>query len=61
MLEKAGADLNHINKRGVSVLIAPFLNSKKNLTSIEEVMEYLLTKTSIGERENRIWHIFYGR
>ena len=51
MLEKAGADLNHINRNGYSVL-SDSLNfwrgPKSNVTHIEPVVEYLLSKTQIG-------------
>ena len=54
VLEKAGADLNHITKHGATVLSLPFFLDRfypktDDLPRIEPVMDYLLTKTNISE------------
>ena len=49
MLERAGADFNHISPKGQSVLNFPLMNMNSDMEKMESVMEYLLTKTNIGE------------
>ena len=49
MLERAGADFNHISQIGQSVLTFPLMNMNSDIEKMESVMEYLLTKTNIGE------------
>ena len=51
MLEKAGADLNHTTTSGHSVLTSSLIirrGYKSDLSHIEAVVEYLLSKTNIG-------------
>ena len=50
MLEEAGADFDHISRNGESVLTFALTNLNIDLTKIEPVMEYLLAKTNIGEK-----------
>ena len=49
MLERAGADFNHITPSGQSVLTFPLMNMNSDIEKMESVMEYLLTKTNIGK------------
>ena len=49
MLERAGADFNLITPSGQSVLTFPLMNMNSDIEKMESVMEYLLTKTNIGE------------
>ena len=52
MLDKAGADFNRIAINGKSVLTFALTNMNLDLEKIEPVMEYLLTKTNIGENKS---------
>ena len=53
MLEEAGANLNSVTEKGYSVLSYAIksydFSPNNNQSGIDPVVEYLLTKTSIGE------------